>query len=317
MPVYQIRHHTRYRYSASVLESVMEARMSPRTENGQHCHRFHLNVTPAAIVRHFLDHWGNRVDWFTVPGRHGHLTMQAEALVEVDGWDVAVLSESAASWEAVNALGLRHDIRDWLSPSRFAHPTAHLEQFARDEKIERQADPLTTLQAINQRIYDAFEYTPESTAVDSPIDEALAHRRGVCQDYTHIFIALARGLGIPCRYVSGYLFHRQDAADRSAEDATHAWAEALLPGHGWVGFDPTNHLIAHERHIRVAVGRDYADVPPTKGVFRGSARSELDVGVQVTLAERPAPEEELIPVTGWTPPEDVDNDELQQMQQQQ
>lgn len=316
MPAYLIRHHTRYRYSASILESVMEARMCPRTEQGQHCHRFHLSVKPSAVVRQFVDHWGNRVDWFTVPARHGTLTMQAETLVEVNSWDVAELESRAASWEAIEALGRGHDTWDWLSPSRFARPTDLLAQFARDEQIERGPDPLTTLQTINRRIYDAFAYTPESTAVDSLIDEALAHRRGVCQDYTHIFIALARGLGIPCRYVSGYLFHWQDSHDRSAEDASHAWAEALLPSLGWIGFDPTNHLIAHGRHIRVAVGRDYADVPPTKGVFRGSAESELDVGVQVMLAETPAQEEELIPVTGWTPPDDVDAD-LQQAQQQQ
>ena len=112
-------------------------------------------------------------------------------------------------------------------------------------------------------------------------------RAGVCQDLAHIMIALARRIGIPCRYVSGYLSPSSDSHDRSAEGATHAWAEAYLPTLGWVGFDPTNDVLAAERHMRVAVGRDYADVPPTRGVFRGEAGSELAVLVTVSLADAP------------------------------
>jgi transglutaminase-like putative cysteine protease len=116
----------------------------------------------------------------------------------------------------------------------------------------------------------------------------------VCQDYTHIMIALVRELGIPCRYVSGYLYHRRDDTSSSAPDATHAWVEALLPGLGWVGFDPTNNTPVAERHIRVAVGRDYADVPPTRGVFKGQADTELGVAVQVRLADEQAVDDELL-----------------------
>jgi transglutaminase-like putative cysteine protease len=146
---------------------------------------------------------------------------------------------------------------------------------------------LTTLRDLNQAIYDKFSYTPKSTRVDSPIDEALLSRQGVCQDFSHIMIALVRELGIPCRYVSGYLYHGEGTADRSTPGATHAWVEALLPGLGWVGFDPTNNLVASNRHIRVAVGRDYDDVPPTRGVFTGDAKSELSVDVKVELSEAP------------------------------
>jgi transglutaminase-like putative cysteine protease len=129
-------------------------------------------------------------------------------------------------------------------------------------------------------------------------------------------IALARRVRIPCRYVSGYLFHGIDAHDRSASDATHAWVEAHLPKLGWVGFDPTNNLIAGERHIRTAVGRDYADVPPTRGVFKGNAHSELSVGVQVSPTEAPPPEEEMLPMTTWIAPASVEDDQQQQQQQQ-
>jgi transglutaminase-like putative cysteine protease len=145
----------------------------------------------------------------------------------------------------------------------------------------------------------------------------LSERKGVCQDFAHIIIALARQLRIPCRYVSGYLYHEAEAHDRSEAQATHAWAEAYLPTLGWVGFDPTNNLIAGERHIRTAVGRDYADVPPTRGVFKGTAQSELSVGVQVSTTAAPPPEAESLPMATWIGPPVPSEDELQQQQQQQ
>src|SRR4029077_2183589 len=134
----------------------------------------------------------------------------------------------------------------------------------RDLSLERGTDPLDTLRRLTGDIFERFEYSPQVTRVDSPIDEALGARHGVCQDFAHIMIALVRGLGVPCRYVSGYLFQQSDGAVRSSSAATHAWVEAWLPDLGWVGFDPPNNLAATEGHIRVAVGRDYADVPPTR-----------------------------------------------------
>jgi transglutaminase-like putative cysteine protease len=174
-------------------------------------------------------------------------------------------------------------------PSTFARSTPSLLELAAEMGATRRDDPLTLLREINEGIYQSFAYSPKSTHARSPIDESLAVRSGVCQDFAHIFIALARSVGIPCRYVSGYLFHRTegDHPDRSAEDGSHAWAEAFLPGIGWVGFDPTNNLLAGERHIRVAIGRDYADVPPTKGLFKGNVRSRLHVGVRVAEAKFP------------------------------
>ena len=129
-------------------------------------------------------------------------------------------------------------------------------------------------------------------------------------------ITLVRGVNIPCRYVSGYLFHRVEDQDRSAADATHAWVEARLPGLGWVGFDPTNNLIAGERHIRVAIGRDYSDVPPTRGVFKGEANSELSVAVQVASANEPLADDQMRTISSWVLG-DRSESELQEEEQQQ
>jgi transglutaminase-like putative cysteine protease len=158
------------------------------------------------------------------------------------------------------------------------------------------------LHQLNQQMYNYFDYKPKSTSVDSPIDDALASRAGVCQDFAHIMITLVRSkLRIPCRYVSGYLYHGDQHQDRSFSSATHAWIEALVPQLGWVGFDPTNHLIAGDRHIRTAIGRDYDDVPPTHGMFRGRAKSELTVAVRVTPSSgTPSLDQELPVPEDWS-----------------
>ncbi len=179
-----------------------------------------------------------------------------------------------------------------LAPSEFTAPTARLAQLAAELAVTRRADPLTVLLEINHALHRAIAYDAASTNVDSPIDEALQHRRGVCQDFAHIMLALVRNyLHLPCRYVSGYLFHSR--ADTSADGASHAWLDVWLPELGWVGFDPTNDVVVGERHIEVAVGRDYHDVPPTRGMYKGNAGSELAVHVRVRLLHDSANDAEL------------------------
>ncbi len=313
---YSIRHKTRFRYDAPVRESVTEIRMQPRSEGNQRCLRFELTTQPRGPLSKYTDHNGNVVHYFDLPGHHAELTITAEALVEIiPGTDLPAALDSAA-WQELDALD-RGEYWDFLQPSHFARPTPLLQELAGQLKVQRHSDPLTVLRELNGALFDYFSYVPKSTHVDSPIDDALRTRNGVCQDFAHIMIALVRGLGIPCRYVSGYLFHRYEDHDRSEEDATHAWMEAFLPGLDWVGFDPTNNLIATTRHIRAAVGRDYADVPPTRGVYKGQAAHTLDVGVAVAPTDVPLPDAELLPITGWMPPDMIAHPDNSQQQQQQ
>jgi transglutaminase-like putative cysteine protease len=282
---YSIRHLTKFRYATPVSESVMETRMHPRNEVNQRCLTFHLAVSPRCRAFSYRDYLGNHVHHFDIPGQHAQLVIIAEALVDLQAPLQLPASLGPTAWDELDVLVQDGDYWEMLLPSEFAKPTPSLVKLAGQLDVRRKDDPLTVLRELNSALYSSFEYALKSTRVDSPIDDAIRTRQGVCQDFAHIMISLVRTLRIPCRYVSGYLHRRVEDHDRSAEDATHAWVEALLPHLGWVGFDPTNNLIAADRHVRTAIGRDYADVPPTKGIFRGKTASELSVAVRVTASE--------------------------------
>jgi len=319
---YTVYHLTHFRYDAPVSESVMEVRMQPRTESVQRCLRFELATTPRSRVFAYQDPEGNVVHHFDVPARHRELTVVAESVVEfVSDIEIPITGEPSM-WAELQAAGTRERFFEFLEPSHFARPTEALVAFGRDLQLSRDVDPLTLVRRLKHQVYEAFEYAPQSTSVDSPIDDALASRRGVCQDFAHVMIALVRGMGIPCRYVSGYLFHDQRSDERSVDGASHAWVEAWLPTLGWVGLDPTNRTLAMDRHIRVAIGRDYYDVPPTRGAFKGNARSELGVAVRVQTTDAPIEPSDVMPALYWAAPEpDIvppfTDDEQEQQQQQQ
>jgi transglutaminase-like putative cysteine protease len=245
------------------------------------------------------DRDGNTVHHFNIPGRHSRLIVTAEALIEMGSAPPLPASLGAREWDRLDELTANGEFWDLLNPSHFARPTPLLGELKRELALDRGSDPLDTLTRLTAEIFQRFEYSPQTTRVDSPIDDALSVRHGVCQDFAHIMIALVRGLGVPCRYVSGYLYRQPDRDVRSSDGATHAWVEALLPDVGWIGFDPTNNLVADERHIRVAIGRDYADVPPTRGVFKGASAVHSELGVAVTVGTAWAAGVETAPLMPW------------------
>ena len=302
--LYSIRHLTKFLYKHPVSESMMETRMHPRSDVAQRCLTFHLSVSPRCRVFSYRDHLGNNVHHFDIPGQHRQLVIVAESLVDMQP-QVDIPSFLAPdAWADLDSIVANGDYWEFLFPSEFCVPTPLLDKLAHDLDVRRRDDPLMLMHELNERIFRYFDYKPRSTKVDSPIDVALESRQGVCQDFAHILITLIRTkLQIPCRYVSGYLAHRHndEDTDRSRASATHAWIEVLIPHFGWVGFDPTNWLVAGERHIRTAIGRDYADVPPTHGMFRGRATSELTVAVRVTPTEgTPILDQELPVPEDWS-----------------
>jgi transglutaminase-like putative cysteine protease len=287
---YAIRHLTTFNYKPAVGESIMEVRMQPRNDLRQRCLTFALEVNPRANVMSYRDFFGNAVHHFDIPGRHETIEVAAQAIVEVmPPLDLA--QRKSSTWPELDARVQEGDYWEMLLPSQFAKPTELLAKLSAELDLKRRGEPLALLQELNEALYEKFDYVPNSTKVDSPIDDALRTRQGVCQDFAHIMIALVRQLKIPCRYVSGYLYHGSKDKDRSPAGATHAWVEAYLGEAGWVAFDPTNKLLGSERHVCVAVGRDYSDVPPTRGVYKGEAESELSVRVTVLPVDAPQPEE--------------------------
>lgn len=282
---YTVKHLTQFRYSSPVSESLMEARMIPRTEGNQRCLSFDLLTSPRAQVLEYTEHTGNIVHNFNIPRRHLSLIVQAQSVIEMEPLPAFAVKLPADSWAELDRDIAEGDFWDLLVPSRFTEPTDLLQELARELKAERRDDPLTLVTELNERLYTTLEYSPLITKADSPIDEALSKRKGVCQDFAHILIALLRLANVPARYVSGYLYRSAASQHRQTEGATHAWVEAYLPRLGWWGFDPSNKMLASEEHIRVAMGRDYADVPPTKGVFKGEAESQVSVKVEVQKFE--------------------------------
>jgi transglutaminase-like putative cysteine protease len=319
---YAIRHFTRYRYSHSVWQSMMEVRMHPRSEGNQRCFIFQLSVNPRARIFAHTDSRGNLVHHFDLPQRHRQLTIISDSLVNIDEQQPLPESMDYRAWDELQEMIETKDYWDALMPSHFARPSPELEELAKEIGVASRdgRSPLAFLMDVVSGVYRSFTYVKKSTRVNSPIEHALRSRQGVCQDFAHIMITLVRRAEIPCRYVSGYLYHGKDNLDRSADGATHAWVEAALPELGWVGFDPTNNLIAAERHIRTAVGRDYADVPPTMGTMKGKAETELQVRVRVTPSQAVLPpDEEFAADEEWSQflEEDHQTQLLRAQQQQQ
>jgi transglutaminase-like putative cysteine protease len=327
MNFYSIRHLTRFRYARPISESIMETRMHPRSDSSQHCLTFSLSVSPRCRVFSYRDHQGNNVQHFDIPGEHTQLVVVAESVVEQQEVPEIPAWLSPDAWGALDALIEEGDYWEMLLPSTFAVQSPALIELAQKMEVTRRDDPLMLVQELNRRLFSHFEYEPRSTRVDSPIDEAILSGKGVCQDFAHTMIALLRHVGIPARYVSGYLYRSREDHDRSTPDASHAWVDVLMPHLGWVGFDPTNNLTARRRHIRTAVGRDYADVPPTHGIFRGKTESELYVAVHVDASSQPPALDRKMPIPeDWSvlveraqqaPQPVIPFMELQQMQQQQ
>ena len=298
-----VRHSTRYQYDEPVRESVMEVWMQPHKRADQRLISFELEIDPAAQLFSYADTFGNAVYHFDIPQPHQRLTIVARSAVETEIPAALPDALDRGEWDRLRSDFVRGEHFDFLHPHGFAGPSPALEAFVAEKDLDglRVRDPLSAVLTLSRTIYEAFAYEAGVTRADSPIDDVLKARKGVCQDFAHVMIAICREWGLPARYVSGYLFTDRKAGDRSDPDATHAWVEVFLPSLRWVGFDPTNNIMAGERHIACAVGRDYSDVPPSRGVYKGEAESELAVGVTVRKARAAVSEPEFLRISQPAP----------------
>ena len=292
----EIRHVTQFHYDEPVRESVMEIWMQPQKGARQRLVSFELELDPPAQLFSSADTFGNAVYHFDVPQPHERLTIQSRSAVETQAPAPLPDNLDMGEWDRLRSDFVRGENFDFLRHHGFAVETDKLRAFMAEKNIEslRARDPLTAVRELTRIISESFAYEAGVTHAESPIDHALEERRGVCQDFAHIMIAICRSWGIPARYVSGYLFTDRKAGDRSDPDATHAWVEVFLPSTRWIGLDPTNNSEAGERHIAAALGRDYNDVPPSRGVYKGDAESELAVAVSVRRARAAMTEPEFL-----------------------
>jgi transglutaminase-like putative cysteine protease len=272
-------HLTEYRYPEPAWDSFNEARLSPTDDHGQSLLSFTLGLSPDATVRSHLDYYGTRVHQFHIAETHRRLAIEARSSV------VTYPRPAPISVAMDSLVELRPRFFEFLAPTRRVPLDQDWMAAMRAPALSGGGDLVEYLSSLTSHLHGFFTYRQSVTEIDTPIADFVAAGAGVCQDYTHAMLALTRMLGIPARYVSGYL---ETSPGRTlGSDASHAWVEAYLPGSGWVGFDPTNGVLVGQTYIKVGHGRDYDDVPPVKGLRRGGGSETLRVAVSVLRQAAP------------------------------
>jgi transglutaminase-like putative cysteine protease len=268
----RISHLTSYRYEKPATSVIQMLRLTPRNHDGQYVARWRIDVSTDCRLDQHEDAFGNITHAFTADGPFGEFAVAVEGEVETRDTQGVVLG-------AVE----RFPPSLYLRETPLTSPDANIAAFAAASRDAAQGNVLNLLHLMLSRLHEEMLYDTATTQVATPAAAAFALKRGVCQDLAHVFIAAARSLGIPARYVGGY-FHREDGANE--QEAGHAWAEAFVPSLGWVAFDPANCVCATDAHVRVAVGLDYLGAAPLRGTRYGGAGEALSVRVRVDQAAR-------------------------------
>jgi transglutaminase-like putative cysteine protease len=289
---YQVEHETRYVHAGRVSTSRHIGCLTPRTLPWQAVHRHLLTIDPLpADLTTRDDAFGNRVTQFSILTPYAELRVTGRSLVELQPRREAedlVNPDASPAWEAVRDGGVFRRGRAFDEPAEFRYPspfievTPGLEAFARVSFTDGRPLLAAAIELMH-RIHDEFTFDPTATSITTPVSRVLDERGGVCQDFAHLQIACLRSLGLPARYVSGYLLTDPPPGQPRlvGADASHAWLSVWCPRHGWVDLDPTNAVLPDVRHVTTAWGRDYGDVSPLRGVVLGSAAHDLFVGVNV------------------------------------
>lgn len=288
MTRYQIVHKTHYEYARPVSSSYQHLHLTPRSFAKQNVISSDLHIEPAPTSNQTRqDYFGNPVTDVVIRSRHDSLEIISRALLDVNA-DENILLDLSPPWEAVaGAVGDPRSSEAW-DAARFCFPSPHVDPREALAYAEPSLSPgtpfLRSVEHITARIYEEFTYKGGVTDVQTPVEEVLQSRAGVCQDFAHLAIASVRAFGLPARYVSGYLLTRppQGQPRLTGADASHAWISVWCPEFGWIDFDPTNNLRPRDEHITLGWGRDYSDVSPTRGFIHGGGSQQLEVSVDVT-----------------------------------
>jgi transglutaminase-like putative cysteine protease len=279
---FAIRYLTEYRYDGPVTDNLNALRVQPATTPTQRVDDFGVRVEPQTRLHQHLDYYGTTVIEFGISKPHESLSIDVRARVAT----TPPPEPPPGTWAALEGDAYRGSAIEFLLPAPGEPDLLQIDELV---GLVRDDTPLGTLERVVQVIPDRFEYRAGVTYVGSTVQDLLKAGAGVCQDFAHLALVLLRRNGIAARYVSGYLWAPPEGdEDASAEVETHAWLEALLPRDGepvWVGVDPTNRCLAGERYVKVGHGRHYSDVPPVKGVYRGTAGAKLDASVRMSRTD--------------------------------
>jgi transglutaminase-like putative cysteine protease len=282
--MYRVRHVTTYDYEDPVSVSHHVLRLTPRNLPRQTCGVSRISIDPApSSSTSIIDYFGNTLTFFTLQEPHERLTVEANSELEVQNAPACDFSQSPP-WETIpQSVAGDLDAYQFVFDSPRAGASPELADYAQDSFPEGRP-LLEAVRDLTRTIHQDFRFDTKATEVTTPVETFFEKRRGVCQDFAHLQIACLRSLGLPARYVSGYLRTTPPPGRPRLEgaDASHAWCSAWCPGAGWVDFDPTNDCVPSDSHVTLAWGRDYGDVSPVHGVLLGGARHTLHVGVDVT-----------------------------------
>lgn len=292
---YTVVHTTTYDYAGTVSMSLHTLRLAPRQLLHQECHEHQFQITPKPVLmRPHVDYYGNSVMFATVEGAHQRLVVTSSSRVTVSRIRLPPPAETPR-WETVRESCRGEQIGPALEASEFLHDSPLVQS---GEEFAVYARPsftparpvLEAVMDLTRRIHTEFIFDPKATTIATPLADVLRLRRGVCQDFAQLQIACLRSLGLPARYVSGYLETDPPPGQvrLAGADASHAWASFYCPGLGWIDVDPTNNILAGTRHITVGWGRDFSDVSPVRGVILGSGDHTLRVAVDVVPVAAPA-----------------------------
>ncbi|WP_431231294.1 transglutaminase family protein [Mycolicibacterium psychrotolerans] len=272
----RVVHATGYAYKSPVTASYNEARLTPRSDSRQNVILNRVETIPATRNYRYVDYWGTAVTAFDLHAPHTELEVTASSVVETDK---AEAPSEDVTWDELASAAVRDRFDEVIQPTLYTPASRRLERVGR--RIVKECEPVQAVIAAAQWAHSELSYVPGTTGVHSSGLDALREGKGVCQDFAHLTLILLRGMGIPARYVSGYLHPNRDAVIGDTIDGqSHAWIQAWTGG--WWNYDPTNDSEINEQYISVGVGRDYADVTPLKGIYSGEGSTDLDVVVEVT-----------------------------------
>lgn len=282
MTSYHIKHITRYRYASPVIDCANQIMLYPIQDAQQVLKKHELTISHKPDLDEFVDYFGNRIGIFSVIMPITELTIQSD--IEIEILPAAIPETNfpiQEQWEKLNELREQFPYMDFMM----------LENFEKENEVaaviqglvDFSLTPFETAQILSKYVYDNFEYRKGVTTVETGADEIWRLKAGVCQDFAHILLVMLRRVGIPARYVSGYICPK--GQELRGEGATHAWVEVCVPFYGWIGVDPTNNCIASNRHVRLAIGRHFTDCTPVKGTYKGSSEHTLEVSVSIENGE--------------------------------